>query len=185
MNKKGFTLMEVIIAVSLLAIVSIVSLSIVANLLKSAVKSQSAIDVEQTSNFVLLRLKNDLAQAYKVATDGTTLDIYQTGSASPSVRYTIGECNVTASIYCVSRGGVPITDSTSDPSSPTKPNKSAVEVTVKDGSTQYFNVVEDTSVPPKSLAVNIAMKFRKPDATTPGNFSGETVLDTTIVLPSQ
>jgi len=47
-KNRGFTLMEVVISVGLLAVVSVVSVSIVSNLLRSAVKSQAGVDSEQT-----------------------------------------------------------------------------------------------------------------------------------------
>lgn len=179
-QNKGFTLMEVVIAVSLLAVVSVVSVSIVANLLRSSVKSQSAIDVEQTSNFVLLKLKNDVAKAHKISVTANTLTIYQANASSPTVTYTVGQCNAGLSLNCIRRGGVDLTDSSSDPSDTTKPNKSAVQI---DTAPTYFSSVSDASG--NVLAVNVAIKFSKPGVATPGNLSGETVLDTTIVLPSQ
>ncbi len=180
LQNKGFTLMEVVIAVSLLAIVSVVSVSIVANLLRSSVKSQSAIDVEQTSNFVLLKLKNDVAKAHKISVTANTLTIYQANASSPTVTYTVGQCNAGLSLNCIRRGGVDLTDSSSDPSDTTKPNKSAVQI---DTAPTYFSSVSDASG--NVLAVNVAIKFSKPGVATTGNFSGETVLDTTIVLPNQ
>lgn len=188
-NSKGFTLLEVVIAVSLLGLVSIVSVTIVSNLLRSAVKSQSAIDVEDTSNFVLLKIKNDLDKSYKAQVNaaGDTLEIFQTPSSSSDVTYIVETCNTNANLKCVKRTqdgiAVNITDSTSDPADITKASNSAIDVSLVGASTNYFTVVQDAAIPPKTLAVNIVMRFTKPVAVSLGNFTGESILDTTIVLP--
>lgn len=180
-NNKGFTLMEVVIAISLLAIVSVVSVSIVANLIKSAVKSQSAVEIEQTSNFVLLKLKSDLQKSTRVVVSTNQLDIYQSGSSNPVV-YSVSACNTNTNpnIYCIKRGTTKLTDDTSDPNDATKPNKSSVGVSFPSGYSVYFIPVPASGDP---LAVNITIRFYKPGVATTGNFSGESVLDTTIVLP--
>ncbi len=187
MNKKGFTLMEVVIATSLLAVVSVVSLSIVANLLRSALKTQSNIDVSQASNFVYLKLKSDIQNAYKVSGGGTILRIYPIESGAAIV-YEVKLCNPSANIYCVERGGVRLTDAASNnPSDPTDttPGKSSVNTSLPAGYSSYFSIVYHPTDPTKTLAVNVVMKFTKPGATGLSIFSGDTVLDTTIVLPNR
>lgn len=201
MNKKGFTLMEVVIAVALLGLVSIVSVSIVTSLLRSAVKSQAALDIEQTTNFVALKLKFDLEKAYDVTASGTnnnTLTILQGSSSAPvTVVYKVSAgdaCDGTfdglfvTDVTCLTRqqdGGavVLLTNALSeDPSKPsvTRPNKSAVFV-LQNGVGGYFSEIPDK-------AVNISLKFVKPlvagtqTDTRNLNFAAESVLDTTIVL---
>ncbi|MBU0649648.1 prepilin-type N-terminal cleavage/methylation domain-containing protein [Patescibacteria group bacterium] len=188
MNQKGFTLMEVVVAVSLLGVVSVVSVSVVANLLKSAVKTQALLDTEQTASFVLLKLTNDLEQAGTVSVVGNTLKIYQIGSNPVDVEYRVEVCNAATGISCLKRketdgAFIPLTDASSDPDDASQAGKSAVGVSQLSGAS-YFSLINDTSVPPKPVAVNVSMRFDKPDVTDPGAFYGESTLDTTIVLPT-
>ena len=167
--------MEVVIAVGLLALVSIVSLSVVTNLLRSAVKSQAGVDIEQTSNFVLLKLKNDLSKAVTVQViSPTTLTINQ-GSTLGSVSYSIlasANCASTNVEGCIKRNSTYLTDSTD--------SSSAVSVKPSDSS---FSAITG---PDGVVAVNVVIKFNKPTVSGPagGNFSGESTLNTTIALPS-
>lgn len=186
-QKNGFTLMEVVIAVSLLAIVSVVSLSVVTNLLRSAVKSQANVDIEQTSNFVLLKLNNDLSKAYfvEVMGGGKTLKINQSAGTAPIYYYLLngavsGNCASTKVLGCIRRGATttpadatPLTDATD--------NTSAVSV---DYANSQFSAVPP--LPASPLAVNIVIKFAKPTVSGPagGSFSGESTLNTTIALPA-
>ena len=183
-RQKGFTLMEVVIAVGLLAIVSVVSLSVVTNLLRSAVKSQAGVDIEQTSNFVLLKLKNDLNRAVSAQVTANTLTINQ-GPTLGSVSYFIlsssdpANCGSPTKVTsCIRRNTTLLTDSTD--------SSSAVSVEPEPG---YSMFSEITDTEGRVIAVNIVMKFKKPDVSGPsggslGSFSGESTLNTTIALPT-
>jgi len=181
--------MEVVIAVGLLALVSIASLSVVTNLLRSAVKSQAGVDIEQTSNFVLLKLKNDLSKAYfvEVTGGGKILKIQQSGGTAPLYYYLLdgavsGNCASTKVSGCIRRGATTVPANATHLTDATD-SASAVSV-------DYANSLFSAVPPPPSdaLAVNIVIKFAKP--TVPGptgqnlNFSGESTLNTTIALPT-
>lgn len=173
-NEKGFTLMEVVISVGLLAIVSVVSVSIVSNLLRSAVKSQASADIEQTSDFILLKLKNDLSKAVSATVTSDTLTINQ-GPALGIVSYSIltpANCMSTNVEGCIKRNSTYLTDSTD--------SSSAVSVKPSDSS---FSAVTG---PDGVVAVNVVMKFTKPvvSSSTGKNFYSESTLNTTIALPS-
>lgn len=176
-DQIGFTLMEVTIAVGLLALVSVVSVNVVANLSRSAVKSQAGVDIERASDFVLLKIKSDINRAVsvQVSPDLKTLTINQ-GPALGSVDYKIlasGNCASAKVGGCIKRNSTYLTDSTDSPSAvsvePTDSRFSAV--TDKDGASV--------------IAVNVVMKFKKPSVagSAGGNFSGESVVNTTIALP--
>lgn len=180
-NTNGFTLMEVVIAVGLLALVSTVSVSVVTNLLRSAVKSQAGVDIEQTSNFVLLKLKNDLNKAVSVTVASDTLTINQ-GSTLGSVSYSIlpasdpANCGLPTKVTnCIRRNTTLLTDSTD--------RSSAVSVEPEPGYSMFSGI---TDAEGRVIAVNIVMKFKKPDVSGPagGSFSGESTLNTTIALPA-
>lgn len=189
MKRNGFTLIEVVIAIGILAIVSIASVNIVASILKSATKAQSAIDLEQTSNFVLQKFKADLETANFISTDGTNLTIRKgNGTSYSEVIYTIGVCNASTSpaLKCLSRNSTQLTDSSSDPVTPAVPEKSAITIEQTgptSGLIPYFTLITDTTGT-YPIAVNIAMKFKKPimPASTSQNYSAENILDTTIAL---
>jgi len=160
--------------------VSVVSVSIVSNLLRSAVKSQAGVDIEQTSNFVLLQLKNDLSKAVSAQVTASTLTINQ-GPTLGTVSYSIlpssspANCGSSTKVTgCLKRNTTLLTDSTD--------SSSAVSVEPADSS---FSAVTG---PNGVVAVNIVMKFKKPAISGPTgqnlNFSGESTLNTTIALPA-
>jgi len=168
--------MEVVIAVGLFAVVSVVSVSIVSNLLRSAVKSQAGVDIEQTSNFVLLKLKNDLSKAVSAQVTSSTLTINQ-GPTLGTVVYSIlpsSSCVSSKVNGCVKRNNTYLTDSTD----------SASAVSVELNPDSYYSAVTDTGG--RVVAVNIVMKFKKPvvSGSTGKNFYSESTLNTTIALPT-
>ena len=177
--QKGFTLVELLVAVSLLAIVSLVSVNIIVTLLKGAVKAQMAIDIEQASSFVFLKMENDIKKSYDAEVTGSTLTLKQ-GSPTSAVTKTYklasgasGECNA-ANLNCViTSNNVKLTDDTVVSG---KPVISAVSVDLLASS---FTIVRDSLNNP--VAVDIKIKFEKP-AATQTMFKAETTLDTTVVL---
>lgn len=177
--QTGFTLVELLISVSLLAIVSLVSVNIITTLLKSSVKAQMAVDIEQASSFVFLKLENDIKKSYSavVTESGTKLILSKGSPASPViVTYKIASdasgCNT--GINCVLLNTTKLTDDTFING---KLTLSAVSI---DLATSSFSTVNDISGNP--VAVNIKIKFVKPNPSTAKMFNAETTLDTTVVL---
>lgn len=161
--------MEVVIAVSLFALVSVVSVSMVTNLVKSSVKSQANVDIEQASNFVLLKLQNDISKAYSASVDSTGKILTLT-QPSPTAPITATYKIVTGSSGYISvdygSGATNLTDS----------------ATVLIDTTSSFSVVSDATSD-KDLAVNVTIKFITPGAAgDTKTFSAESALNTTIVL---
>lgn len=174
-SQRGFTLVELLISVSLLVIISIVSVSTITTLLRSSVKGQMGVDIESASSFVFLKMENDIKKSYNavVSPSGSTLTLYQGSSDSPvTVIYKIGACGGTSGLNCafINRGSgdVKLTDDTS--------TLSAVSV---DLSNSGFTPVIDSG---KTVAVNVKIKFVKPNSPTAKMFNAETTLDTTVVL---
>lgn len=172
-NCSGLTLLEVVIAVSLLATLSTFSLLVVSNLLRNSVKSQAVIDVEQTSNFVVLKIRNDLGKAVNVRVDDSrTLSIYQ-GPKLGSVVYKILPSNNCASqtvAGCIKRNSTFLTDSTT--------SSSAVSV---EPSSSFSQVVDSKG---NVVAVNLNILFKKPTiaGTTKANFNAQSIVKTTIAV---
>jgi len=183
MNKKGFTLVEVVISVGLLSVVSLVSVSIVTNLLRSTTKSQVNMDIEQTSSFVLLKMENDISKAYSASIEdsGGTLKLLQGASMSPTevVYKIVGSGSDRPNYITVQYSAdavVNLTDNTWDTNN-SRPGASAVSV---DTNVSKFSLVEDSNGKP--LAVNVTIKFVKPNTADTKNVAAESTLETTVVL---
>lgn len=183
--QKGFTLMELLISVSLLAIVSLVSVNIITNLLRSSVKAQMAIDIEQASSFVFLKLENDIKKSYYavVTESGTKLVLSQGSPTSPTlVTYkiasgTAGGCSDDA-MNCILLNNIKLTDDTVING---KPTLSSVSIDLLDPvKKSSFSLVNDALGNP--VAVNIKITFVKPNSSNAKMFNAETTLDTTVVL---
>jgi len=181
--QKGFTLIELLISVSLLAIVAVVSVNIITTLLRSSVKAQMAVDIEQASSFVFLKMENDIKKSYDAQVVGTTLTLRQGSPTSPvTVSYRLGSnCNGPL-LNCVftnqGSGEVKITDDTTTTVGGA-PTLSAVSIDLANSS---FSIVYDTSTPPRPVAVTIIIKFVKPNTSGAKMFDAETTLDTSVVL---
>jgi len=75
-GKKGFTLVELLLSVSLLALVVGLSADIIISLVRSNTKAQVVSEIEQESNFVFLKLQNDIKNAERAEVpSGNTLII--------------------------------------------------------------------------------------------------------------
>lgn len=177
--QKGFTLVELLISVSLLAIVSLVSVNIIVSLLRSSVKAQMAIDIEQASSFVFLKMENDIKKSYNAETSpsGKTLTLYQGSPVSPvtmtyKIAFGASDCSG-ANMGCVLLNTIKLTDDTLVDE---KPTLFAVSV---DSASSGFTLVTASG---KTTAVNITIKFVKPNNSGAKMFNAETTLDTTVVL---
>ena len=177
---QGFTLVEVLLAVGLLALVSVVSVSIVTNLVRSSAKSQANIDIEQASNFVFLKMENDIKKSYYAQVSGSTQLILRQGSPAAYVTktYTLkAGCN--AGLACVvtnqGTGEIKLTDDTTDVDG--KLHATAVSIDLLNSS---FSLVTDALAKP--LAVNIKITFIKPSVTGTKVFDAKSTIDTAVVL---
>jgi prepilin-type N-terminal cleavage/methylation domain-containing protein len=66
-DQKGFTLIELLLVIALLAISVGVSTDIIINLTRSYSKTQVTHEIEQSANFVLLKLEKELRNADSVS----------------------------------------------------------------------------------------------------------------------
>ena len=185
-SEKGFTLMEAVLAVSLLALVSVTSLGVVVNVLRSATKSQAGVDTEQAAGFVLSNLEDDAKKSTSARIVSGDLEL--TGPSFYALYRLSSPCpGNLALLNCVTvnrgSGVIKLTDDTYDTISGIhRPRSSSVTVYINASdptNTSYFSVIPSTGTP---LAVNVKIKFQKPDPTGPGIFRAETTLDTTIEL---
>lgn len=65
--KRGFTLIEILVAIAIFALIAVASTSILSNVIKAAEESEEAITQLEQVQRVLLVLEHDLAQAVPVA----------------------------------------------------------------------------------------------------------------------
>ncbi len=176
--KKGFTLIEVLISVGLLALIAVVSSTMVVNLVRSSAKLQANIDIDHASNFILLKVENDVKKSYSAAVDATgrVLTLQQnTGVVTYSLKQT---CNGVLNCLTVNTGAgeVKLTDDTLD-SVTGKATTSAVDL---DLANSGFAVIQDASAVPR--AVSIKITFFKPLTAGTKLFESKATLDTSIVL---
>lgn len=98
-NKSGFTLMELVVTISLLIITVGVTGDIILTLVRSYTKNQVATEVEQSGNFVFLKLEKELRGASGVTvtngnntltfvdSTGNTISYVYVPAASPNPAY--------------------------------------------------------------------------------------------------
>lgn len=170
---KGFTLIELVIAIGLLVTLSVVLLNIVANILRATSKIQAFIDLEQTSDFLLLRLRDDISLAYDVNINySSSSSIFIKRKDSLEVFYTVEDCNTRVSPYvkCVKRNGVSLFDA------------SVVGVRQKDNKPYFSAIINSNNSEILGLDVNFEI-FRF-DGKNPLNTVAASNIDTVIAVPS-
>jgi prepilin-type N-terminal cleavage/methylation domain-containing protein len=109
LGEKGFTLVELLISVALLAISVGISSDIIVSLVRTFGKTQVLNDTEQTVNFVFLKMQNDLKNSITAETtpDGNTLTLTKQD-------YGETEYHVTATAPPqLERDGIPLIDTDS------------------------------------------------------------------------
>ena len=90
-NKKalGFTLIELLLSVTLLAVSIGISSDIIITLVRTFARTQISNDVEQTVNFVFLKMQNDLKKSVGLArTSGATETLVLTQKSGTLITYT-------------------------------------------------------------------------------------------------
>jgi len=81
-DRSGFTLMELVITIALLVISVGVTSDIILTLVRSYTKNQIATEVEQSANFVLLKLEKELRSGGSVTGGGTTMTFLDSANVS-------------------------------------------------------------------------------------------------------
>ncbi len=86
-NRSGFTLMELVITISLLVISVGVTSDVILTLVRSYTKNQIATEVEQAANFVFLKLEKELRAGSSVTGGGTSITFVD--SSNTNVTYSV------------------------------------------------------------------------------------------------
>lgn len=165
MKNKGFTLIELVLIIGLLVLTVGVSGDIIITLIRSYNKTQVMNEIEQSADFVLLKLEKELRSSEAVSSTNTTLDF--TDKFGRPVTYRVLD-NVISRDYD-DEGFTALTDSTF--------LGGGVSITCP--SNVCFLV---SGSPEGSQAVRITIDFsQSAEATNLRIFEGEVSIDTTIV----
>jgi len=70
MNKKGFTLVELLVSIGLVFIIGTIGTSVIASILRSYNKAHIINEIEQNGNYVLSLMESQIRNARAVACDG-------------------------------------------------------------------------------------------------------------------
>lgn len=165
-SQAGFTLVEILVVLGLLAITIGVTGDIILTLIRSYTKTEITNDIEQNTNFVSLKLENELKNAVSVdSVNNDTLTFTKLVGGSP-VSITYAVANV-GGVNSVTRDGLLLTDNSVD---------SGVQV-VQCDTDPYFELLSSNPA-----IVKIEMCFAQASSAASVAFTGDIKLENTIVV---
>lgn len=182
-KQKGFTLVELLLTVALIGITVGVTTDIILSITKSYNKTQVTNEIEQNSNFVLLKLERELRNAISVGqpfTNGTTsVSLPFVDKNNQDVTYTVVFTNESVPGY-ITRTVTGTSTSTYELTN--RYSTSGVSVSCRsaspDGHSSPCFYVEGTS----PVRVRLALDFSQAGSVGGRFFSGSVNLDNTIVV---
>ena len=160
-ENKGFTLIELIIVIAILAITLTVTSDILISLVRSNNKTRVQNELEQQSNFVALKLEKELRDAGNIINAGSD-ELTFTNENGDEITYLL-----TGSPSYLQREGVPIT-------SPHVPG--GVSVTCPSG---CFEVL---GISPQRVNISLLFEPVSSGGVLGTSFSGQVEVNTTVVL---
>lgn len=170
--KKGFTLVELMIVVVLIAISVGVTGDVLTSLVRSYNKTQVTTEIEQQANFLKLKLEKELRGARNISTSANSLTFTPSSTGIP-ITYTVTAGHVVS--RTVGSGGSAVT---SDVTSNTVPGGASVFCGAGDTDCSYCFQATTTG---NSTTVDTCLVMRQASGTSGASFTGKTVLKTTIV----
>lgn len=165
-SQAGFTLVEILVVLGILAITIGVTGDIILTLIRSYTKTEITNDIEQNTNFVSLKLENELKNATSVDTvtpDSLTFTKLE-GGIPVSITYAVTLVN---GVNSVTRNTLPLTDSS---------QTSGVAV-LDCSANPCFELL---STNPDIVRIN--MSFAQASNTSSTAFTGDIKLENTIVV---
>ena len=163
-NQKGFTLIEMLLVVLLLALTVGLTSDMLLSLIRSNTKTQVINEIEQQANFVTLKLEKELRDAIDANIDDSSLVI--TLRSNSQVTYQLNESNVLQ--RQVGAGGFVNLTSSSSPG--------GVKVTCADAS-PCFDV---TATNPKTVVTRLLFEQAQVDAGP--TYRGDVKIESTITI---
>jgi len=179
--KRGYTLVELLLSITLIAISVGVTTDIIISITKSYNKTQITNEIEQNANFVLLKLENELRSAKSVTsvTDtGSTVTLTFVDSLGKNVSYQVTVPQATTAGY-ISRsydGGSYVIVTNND--SVGGVSVSCLTAGSSSGASNCFRA--DITDPPSR--VTLALRFTQAGTAGGASFSGTVDLNNTIVV---
>ncbi|MFZ5425210.1 MAG: PilW family protein [Patescibacteria group bacterium] len=169
-NSKGFTLIELLIVVSLIVITVGVSSDIIVSLVRSYNKTRVANEIEQNTNYVLLKLEKELRDADSVVVNSATqVTISRELNDTPvTISYTV---DGNGNLFRAVNGGSQVTIINDD-------SVSGIRVDRSDGQPNFADISElsDGSI------VKIHLVFIQRGSAAAAVFTGAVSLDNTVVV---
>ena len=172
-NQKGFTLVELLVSVTIMLIAVALSADIIISIFKGYNKAQSFNDLEQSSTFLTIKLENDIRTANNAiittstSSDGATLLDLQKSSDNSHICYQI---KPTDNIYY--KTSADLCDFSIDSNGALLP----INLGKKIDSTSTFSVLTNSATNTK-IAVTYKFVFVGKGTTT-----SETTISNTIVM---
>lgn len=165
-NQKGFTLIEIILVVSLLAVTVGLTSDILLSLVRSNTKTQVINEIEQQSNFISLKLEKELRDARNVTlpeenSTGNTLTFIRKDGTE--ISYTLNSNNVITRNIGTETPQILTSNS----------NPGGVSVTCPSG---CFNISG-----PNPQIVNISMEFKQAQGVVV-SYSGAVKINSSVVI---
>ena len=170
-EKKGFTLIELLIVVTLIIVTIGVSSDIILSLIRSYNKTTVTNEIEQNSNFILLKLEKELKDSsdIQVTNSGSTLTFSRIiDNVEQIIEYDVVETSGRGQIYRSVDGGTAVPLLNED-------STTGVELDLSDGLPNFTDL---SSGGPSIIQIHFV--FVQIGAANV-SFSGSVTLDTTIV----
>ncbi len=164
-NQKGFTLIEMLLVVLLLALTVGLTSDMLLSLIRSNTKTQVINEIEQQANFVTLKLEKELRDSMDAST-GAENSLVITLRSNSQVTYQLNESNVLQ--RQVGAGGFVNLTSSSSPG--------GVKVTCADAS-PCFDV---TATNPKTVVTRLLFEQAQVDAGP--TYRGDVKIESTITI---
>jgi prepilin-type N-terminal cleavage/methylation domain-containing protein len=177
-SQKGFTLVELLLVIALLAISVGITGDIMLSLVRSFSKTQVLTEIEQQSNFVSLKLEKELKGASTIIrpTAGLGSDVLTFESASNTVSY-----GVVDNIIYRASGDYDTSGDVRTNGSPLTSDESPGGVHVTCASGECF-LRENASDTERPQVLTLQMIFDQAQSTGIGSFTGQVNLNKTVVL---
>lgn len=162
-KSHGFTLVELIIVIALVAIAAGVSTDIISSLVRSYGKTKITNEIEQSGNFALSKIEKELKSAVTVVSVDPTQLVFEREINDILVEVTYSLIN--GSLFRSEDGGASLSI-----------------IQNESGGVKITNTDVFTWIQQNPDVIHIKLTFEQADATAQGAFTGSISLQSTVVL---